>query len=62
MTTLVVKDRVLAHNPIGALHLADSYYSKVWGPQKPPALPKQPAVARRAKAAPGGRNGAQKEA
>jgi uncharacterized metal-binding protein len=34
-TTLVVKDRVLAHNPIGALHLADSYYSRVWGPHKP---------------------------
>lgn len=43
-TTLVAKDRVLAHNPIGALNLADSYYDKVWGPErpeKPPKLPKQ---------------------
>jgi len=43
-TTLVAKDRVLAHNPIGALALADSYYSKVWGPDrpdKPAKLPKQ---------------------
>lgn len=43
-TTLVAKDRVLAHNPIGALTLADSYYEKVWGPErpvKPPKLPKQ---------------------
>ncbi len=32
VTTLVAKDRVLAHNPVGALQLADSYYSKVWGP------------------------------
>ncbi|MCB1740971.1 MAG: DUF1847 domain-containing protein [Gammaproteobacteria bacterium] len=44
VTTLVAKDRVLAHNPIGALHLADSYYSKVWGPlrpEKPPKLPRE---------------------
>jgi len=44
VTTLVAKDRVLAHNPVGALNLADSYYSKVWGPErpeKPPKLPKQ---------------------
>jgi uncharacterized metal-binding protein len=44
VTTLVTKDRVLAHNPIGALHLAESYYRKVWGPQrpeKPPKLPKR---------------------
>jgi uncharacterized metal-binding protein len=43
-TTLVAKDRVLAHNPIGALNLADSYYDKVWGPErpsKPSKLPKQ---------------------
>jgi uncharacterized metal-binding protein len=33
-TTLVAKDRVLAHNPIGALQLADTYYSRVWGPLK----------------------------
>jgi uncharacterized metal-binding protein len=44
VTTLVAKDRVLAHNPIGALALADSYYSRVWGPDrpaKPPKLPRQ---------------------
>ena len=43
-TTLVAKDRVLAHNPVGALHLADSYYSRVWGPDrpaKPQKLPKE---------------------
>ena len=43
-TTLVAKDRVLAHNPIGALNLADSYYGKLWGPQrpvKPSKLPKR---------------------
>ena len=28
VTPLVVKDRVLAHNPIGAIHLADTYYRK----------------------------------
>ena len=28
-TTLVAKDRVLGHNPVAALHLSDSYYSKV---------------------------------
>jgi len=28
VTTLVVKDRVLAHNPIGALYLADIYYRR----------------------------------
>ncbi len=43
-TTLVTKDRVLAHNPLGALSLAETYYSRVWGPQrpsKPPKLPKR---------------------
>jgi hypothetical protein len=41
---LVAKDRVLAHNPVGALNLADSYYSKLWGPdrpEKPNKLPKE---------------------
>lgn len=28
-TTLVTKDRVLAHNPVGALYQAESYYSKL---------------------------------
>ena len=35
VTVLVVKDRVLAHNPIGALNLADGYYGRVWGPHRP---------------------------
>lgn len=48
VTTLVVKDRVLAHNPVGALHLADTYFSRVWGPQKPEKLPVKPAGARKA--------------
>ena len=34
-TVLVTKDRVLGHNPIAALQLADSYYSKLWGPLRP---------------------------
>jgi len=46
-TTLVAKDRVLAHNPIGALHLADSYYSRVWGPERPEKPPKLPVEGRR---------------
>lgn len=43
-TTLVAKDRVLAHNPVGALALADTYFSRVWGPKrpdKPSKLPKR---------------------
>ncbi len=46
-TTLVAKDRVLAHNPIGALALADTYYSRVWGPQKPEKTPKLPRQGRK---------------
>jgi len=46
-TTLVAKDRVLAHNPIGALALADSYYSRVWGPERPEKPPKLPRQGRR---------------
>ncbi|HAD87743.1 MAG TPA: metal-binding protein [Rhodospirillaceae bacterium] len=41
-TTLVAKDRVLAHNPIGALNLADSYYSRIWGPGRPDKMPNKP--------------------
>jgi uncharacterized metal-binding protein len=41
-TVLVAKDRVLGHNPVAALHLADTYYSKVWGPLKPAAVRKLP--------------------
>jgi uncharacterized metal-binding protein len=47
VTTLVTKDRVLAHNPVGALQLADTYYSRVWGPDKPATLPKLPAEGRK---------------
>jgi len=46
-TTLVAKDRVLAHNRIGALQLADTYYSRIWSP-RPPTLPRQPVDGRRA--------------
>ena len=41
-TVLVAKDRVLGHNPIAALQLADSYYSRVWGPLRPAKPPKLP--------------------
>ncbi|MBI2161174.1 MAG: DUF1847 domain-containing protein [Candidatus Rokubacteria bacterium] len=46
-TTLVAKDRVLAHNPVSALNLADTYYQRVWGPDRPAKLPAQPAEGRR---------------
>ena len=46
-TTLIAKDRVLAHNPIGALALADSYYSRVWGPERPDKPPKLPRKGRK---------------
>ena len=45
-TTLVAKDRVLAHNPVGALHLADTYFQRVWGPLRPAEAPKLPAEGR----------------
>jgi len=45
-TTLVAKDRVLAHNPVGALQLADTYFQRVWGPLRPAAAPKLPAEGR----------------
>ena len=46
-TVLVTKDRVLGHNPIAALQLADSYYRRVWGPDKPAKKPKLPVAGRR---------------
>ena len=46
-TVLVAKDRVLGHNPLVALQLADSYYSKVWGPLKPGKPQKLPPKGRR---------------
>jgi uncharacterized metal-binding protein len=45
-TTLVAKDRVLAHNPVGALHLADTYFQRVWGPLRPAEAPKLPVEGR----------------
>jgi uncharacterized metal-binding protein len=50
-TVLVTKDRVLGHNPVAALQLADSYYSRVWGPDKPANPPKLPVAGRRGKKA-----------
>jgi len=41
-TTLVAKDRVLAHNPVGALQLADTYFERVWGPYRPAKPPNTP--------------------
>jgi uncharacterized metal-binding protein len=46
-TTLVAKDRVLAHNPAGALQLADTYYARIWGPDRPATSPSLPAEGRR---------------
>ncbi|MBI4182469.1 MAG: DUF1847 domain-containing protein [Proteobacteria bacterium] len=47
VTVLAVKDRVLAHNPLGALALAETYYSRVWGPDRPAKAPTLPAEGRR---------------
>ncbi len=47
VTALVAKDRVLAHNPVGALHLAETYFRRVWGPLgRPEKLPAKPAEGR----------------
>jgi uncharacterized metal-binding protein len=46
-TVLVAKDRVLGHNPVAALQLADSYYSRVWGPGRPAKPPQLPVAGRR---------------
>lgn len=35
VTYLVVKDRVLCHNPVGALYTSGSYYSRLIGPDLP---------------------------
>lgn len=48
-TVLVAKDRVLGHNPVAALQLADTYYSRLWGPLKPAKPPKIPVAGRRNK-------------
>ena len=47
-TTLVAKDRVLGHNPVAALQLADTYYERVWGPDRPAKPPTKPVEGRRA--------------
>jgi uncharacterized metal-binding protein len=52
VSTLVTKDRVLAHNPIGALHLADTYFDRVWGPARPQKKPKLPVQGRRTMGSP----------
>ena len=46
-TVLVAKDRVLGHNPVAALQLADTYYSRVWGSARPAKPPKIPVAGRR---------------
>ncbi len=46
-TVLVAKDRVLAHNALGALERANAYYRRVWGPHKPEKPHERPASARR---------------
>jgi hypothetical protein len=38
---------VLAHNPVGALQLADTYFQRVWGKARPAEPPKKPAPSRR---------------
>ena len=35
VTTLIAKDRVLAHNPAGAIYCAESYYRKKLQPESP---------------------------
>lgn len=44
----VAADRVLGHNPVAALALADSYYGRLWGPNRPAKPPKLPPVGRKA--------------
>ncbi len=46
-TVLIAKDRVLGHNPVAALNLADTYYRKLWGPNKPAKPHKLPPAGRR---------------
>jgi len=46
-TVLVAKDRVLGHNPLPALQLADTYYSRLWGPLRPAKPSKLPVAGRR---------------
>ena len=50
-TTLVAKDRVTGHNPSAALLLADGYFNRVWGDEKPDTPPRKPAEGHRAREA-----------
>lgn len=50
-TVLVTKDRVLGHNPVAALQLADMYYAHLYGPFKPARPAKAPATKRKRDAA-----------
>ncbi|MGC8476397.1 MAG: DUF1847 domain-containing protein [Acetobacteraceae bacterium] len=45
-TVLVAKDRVLGHNPVAALQLADSYYAHIWGPEREAGPRKLPRTGR----------------
>ena len=40
MTYLVVKDRVLAHNPAAALYTKGSYYKRLLSPDLPDPRPR----------------------
>jgi hypothetical protein len=40
-------DRVRGHNPAATLQLADTYYQRVWGPERPPPPPMKPVEERR---------------
>jgi uncharacterized metal-binding protein len=35
VTVLAAKDRVTGHNPLSAIYLADSFYRKIWGKERP---------------------------
>ncbi|MFA6022112.1 MAG: DUF1847 domain-containing protein [Rhodospirillales bacterium] len=50
VTTLVAKDRATGHNPAAALLLADGYFKRIWGPDRPTTPPKKPAEGRPAAA------------
>ena len=36
VTTLIVKDRVLCHNPVAALYTSNTYYKRLLEPEKEP--------------------------
>lgn len=42
VTYLVVKDRVLAHNPVGALYASGSYYKRLMSPDLPKSRLEEP--------------------